>query len=62
MTKIPRLDATLCFVNEDRLEMETINEEDQKNKKNENEDNGRFDFCIIFESFYDSQRVKNFLL
>ena len=42
--------------------METINEEDQKNKKNENEDNGRFDFCIIFESFYDSQRVKNFLL
>ena len=32
MTKIPRLDATLCFVNEDRIELETANEEDQNMK------------------------------
>ena len=60
MTKIPRLDATLCFVNEDRLELEAINEEDEKNKKNENEDNGMFDFCIILKSFNDNRCVQNF--
>lgn len=30
MTKIPRLDATLCFVNDDKLEIEGDDEEEKK--------------------------------
>ena len=54
MTKIPRLDATLCFVNEDRIESETADEEDQKNEKNKDEDDGRSDLHVIFKFIFDN--------
>ena len=54
MTKIPRLDATLCFVNEDRIELETANEEDQKDEKKKDEDDGRSDLQVISEFIFDN--------
>ena len=54
MTKIPRLDATLCFVNDDRIELETANEEDQKDEKKKDEHDGRSDLHVIFKFIFDN--------
>ena len=40
MTKVPRLDATLCFVNEDRIELDPVakgeNDKEEKELKKNN--------------------------
>jgi hypothetical protein len=52
MTTIPRLDATLCFVKEDRIEMEEEEKgekiEEKKEKNEDDDDDGTYVYVYIY--------------